>query len=381
MKKHTQKSWTGGAAVITVVLIFLALSSLITSASSRIVLGEASRSQSYSDSQERYRVAESAAEDVAYRLKKGFSVASSETVVVASTSALISSTLSGGVRRVGATSTSPRATRSLGLDLFRGEGSDFFYGIQAGSLGFSMSSNSTVTGNVYSNGTITGASGAEITGSASAVSTISSPDPVVTGASTPGSSVIPLPSLDIEYWKVQANIHDDPYVGDLTFSGGTPFALGPRKIVGNLVVTSNAQLTVTGPLYVTGTMTISSNADLFLDQSFGSDGTVILVDGTVTIESNADIHATDASPKGYILLASLSAGTAIDLNSNTASALLYAPNGTVVVNSNAHATSIAAEGILLNSNASITYDSGLENQTFTSGPSGGWRVQRWQETE
>ena len=61
MNFHTQ--YSRGAAVITVVMIFLALSILITGASSRLVIGEAERARTYTESTQSFATAESAAED------------------------------------------------------------------------------------------------------------------------------------------------------------------------------------------------------------------------------------------------------------------------------------------------------------------------------
>jgi len=35
----------------------------------------------------------------------------------------------------------------------------------------------------------------------------------------------------------------------------------------------------------------------------------------------------------------------------------------------------------LNNNVIITYDSGLADLNFSSGPSGGWNISSWQEVE
>ncbi|KKT91018.1 MAG: hypothetical protein UW93_C0014G0001, partial [Parcubacteria group bacterium GW2011_GWC1_45_13] len=38
-----------------------------------------------------------------------------------------------------------------------------------------------------------------------------------------------------------------------------------------------------------------------------------------------------------------------------------------------------AYGIILNNEAIITYESGLANVNFYSGPSGGWNIESWAE--
>ena len=256
----------------------------------------------------------------------------------------------------------------------------FRYAVQIGDLGLEMESNSIVTGNVYSNGNITGDSNSEIRGDASAVGTISSPRPTVTGVRTQGVAIQDLPQVDIAYWKARANINNNPFVGNLEYENG-PSTLGPRKIEGNLTLDSNASLTLTGPVHITGNFRMDSNSDLFLSEALSASTTVIVVSGNITFSSNAEVHSTQASPKGYILLLSESTrGTAIDINSNNPiDGAVYAQNGTVVIGSSAGVTSIAGRRIRLDSNATITYNFGLRSADFTGGPSSGAKIISWQE--
>jgi hypothetical protein len=243
-----------------------------------------------------------------------------------------------------------------------------------------MGSNSRIIGNIYSNGNITGDSNSEIQGDASAVGTISSPRPTVTGVRAEGVAPQDMPQVDIAYWKAQANINNNPFVGNLVYDHGSS-TLGPRKIEGDLTLDSNASLTLTGPVHVTGNFRMDSNSDLFLSESFSASTTVIVVGGSITFSSNSEVHSTTATPKGYILLLSESAsGTAIDLNSNNPiNGAVYAPNGTVRIGSNTGVTSIAGRRIRLDSNATITYNFGLRRADFTGGPSSGGQITSWQE--
>lgn len=371
-----------GQAAITTLIVLFGIVFLITANSASIVTNETKREGTFTNSQQSYFNAESAVEDVLYRVKKGYSVNSTESVIVGSSTVPVSITSTGGVETVAATGSIQNAERGVSATVFKGEGVDFFYGIQAGTTGITMNSNSTVTGNVFSNGSITGGSNASITGSALAVGSISTPNPSVTGTKTTAVTAAPFPNFDDVYWKAQANINSNPLVGDLNYNSNAVGSVGPRKIQGNVNIGSNAQVTLTGPLYITGNLNINSNGDLLIDNSFGTEGTVVVVDGTINIDSNAEVHTTNTTPKGYILLVSLSSGTAANLNSNaSAGALVLAPNGTVNVNSNAHAVAITAKGVTLNSNATITYDSGLSDANFSTGPSGGWQIQSWGESQ
>lgn len=258
----------------------------------------------------------------------------------------------------------------------------FHYAVQIGNEGIEMDANSTINGNVYSNGNITGSSHSTIDGDAYAVGTISSPYPTVDPPHTKhaGSAPSTMPSLDYSYWENQANINNDPNTGDLTVSSNQN--MGPKKIVGNLTINGGSTLTLTGPIWVTGNFTMDSHSTLKIDNGFGSSGTVMIVNGKININSNTNVYATDSDPKGYILMASTNTETdAIKLNSNVQDGICYALEGGITFESNAHATLVVAKRFHLNSNAVLDYDEGLIDASFTTGPGGGWTVKSgtWQE--
>ena len=73
--------------------------------------------------------------------------------------------------------------------------------------------------------------------------------------------------------------------------------------------------------------------------------------------------------------------SAITLSNNGGAVILYAANGTVNLGNNAGAKALNGKQINLSNNAVVIYDSGLANANFVNGPSGGWSISSWQETE
>jgi hypothetical protein len=370
------------ALLLTTVALFVATALSLTSVF--LFLNRANAAKNIAFSYESIYAAEAGVEDILLRYydttkKLPSSYPAALLVGTASASTTLREDFLGNVIL---TSEGDRLSRVRALRIYAspiGPGA-FHYAVQIGDLGLEMGSNSKVIGNVYSNGNITGDSNSEIRGDASAVGTISSPRPVVTGVRTEGVTPESLPQVDIAYWKARANINNDPFVGNLVYDHGSS-TLGPRKVEGNLTLGSNAGLTLTGPVHVTGNFTMDSNSDLFLSESFSASTTAIVVGGNITFSSNAEVHATTSIPKGYILLLSEStSGSAIDIDSNNPiDGAVYAPNGTVAIGSNADATSIAGRRIRLDSNATITYDFGLRRADFTGGPSSGGQIISWQE--
>jgi hypothetical protein len=72
---------------------------------------------------------------------------------------------------------------------------------------------------------------------------------------------------------------------------------------------------------------------------------------------------------------------AIDIANNAGTVILNAQNGYVRFSNNAGAKEATGYKIILDNNAYITYDSGLANVNFSSGPSGGWNIISWKEVE
>jgi hypothetical protein len=276
--------------------------------------------------------------------------------------------------------TNPKTVRKVRANLTAApddHGIAFHYGVQVGAGGLTMNSSSALFGGVYSNGKITGYSGAKINGDAYAVGTISSPTPSVTGQKKTGQPALPLPALDLDYWRNEANANNDPSAVGITLNSGS-HGLGPKRINGNLTL-NGATLKLTGPLYVTGDFSMNSSSTLNLDSSFGSSGTVIVVDGKITLTSSSTINSTSANPKGYIMLATPKTGSAaVELNSSSKGGVFYAPNGDIQINSSSDPVAIIGYSLTLNSSSDITWDVGLASSDFTSGPGGSWVLKEWQ---
>jgi len=190
---------------------------------------------------------------------------------------------------------------------------------------------------------------------------------------------MPISDQNIQDWKdagEAGGVHSGNYT--LNSSSGS---LGPKKITGNLIVTNNATLTVNGTLWVQGNMDVSNNAIIRLASGYGSSEGVIIVDGTVNLGNNSDFQGSGTSGSYVMVLSTSNSTSAITVGNNAGAVILYAANGTVNVSNNAGARSITGYRISLSNNAVITYDSGLANSTFSSGPSGSYNVSSWKETE
>lgn len=229
--------------------------------------------------------------------------------------------------------------------------------------------NSTITGDLY----------CQIGSSNSQACDTSRADP----------SPVPFPISDgnIAVWKEQAEIGGIT-TGDYVLNESTG-SLGPQKIEGNLTISNNSTLVITGTVWITGNFNISNNAQVNLDPGFGPNSAVMVVDGVVDISNNG-VFSGSGTAGSYLMVlttsdcpvgAGCNGADAIHVSNNAGTVILNAQKGTISFADNSGTKSVTAYKIHMWNNAVVTYDIGLANQNFTNGPSGGFEISSWSETE
>jgi len=379
-----------------------------------------------------YFAAESLAEDLAYRLKSGKQVASSESLALGAGSA--SAVVSTGINTQTITSsgTVQGLVRTVKVSLKLGTGIAFHYAIQSGAGGFALRNSSSITGNVYSGGPVSG-SGNMIYGSvvsagpsgivygihatssvyahtigSSAQATIIDKDAyyatakvntTVSGVSYPGSpdqptAALPISDSQISGWENDAasggTISSCDGSGNYTVSANT--TLGPKKIACNLIV-KGTTLTVTGPLWIVGNITTASNPTIKMAPGLGSQNVAIIADnpgnqsgsGVISISQGSTFQGS-GSAGSYVFMISQNnnaetGGTsdAIALGQSSSALVAYASHGQITLSQSAEANETTAYKIVLTQSANVIYDNGLPTTIFESGPSGGYAITGWSE--
>jgi len=273
--------------------------------------------------------------------------------------------------------TSPKSKRTIKTDVYVDSQSiGFGYAVQVGGDGVDMRNSSVINGTVYSNGNIVGSGSSTITGDAYAVGTISSPDPWVQGTPFPGATPQLLPPID------DATIKSDAEAGGTitcpcTFDSGVN-PMNTAKYVGDLTIQNTAQMVIySGPIWVTGNVIVKNTSSIKLDDSFGSLGTYLIADGKVSTDNSGAFIPTNANPKGYILVVTTSTlSDAITIQNTGVNAIFYALSGGALLQNQADVTSLVANSLLIQNNATLTYDTGLAGAQFTNSPGGAWVVKK-----
>lgn len=301
----------------------------------------------------------------------------------------------------------------------------FHYGIQSGQGGFELENSSTITGNVFSSGTVNGNSandilgdvvssgasgwiyGVHATGSAYAHTIGKSGNPTivdgdayyvtktattVTGISHPGSTdqtnvALPISDEQIADWETQAAAGGTATCsgGSYTISSGS-VTIGPLKIPCDLTVSNTAIVTIAGPIWVTGNITVQNSAQVKMAASLGATNVAIIADkpsdpnnsGIITVANTATFQNSGTSGSFVFLIsqnrsAENGGEIAAFTLSNSASALVaYAAHGYIPLANTVSLKEVTAYKIHLQNSANVTYDTGLPSSVFQSGVGGSW---------
>ncbi len=431
-RRNTQ----GGQAMITAVLLFMALGMITVGSTATIVVRDASLANNISKARDSFALAEAVHEDAVYRLKNAMDIDSTETLTIGGATATATVTNVLGGKQVVSEASKNSFRKRVTTTLAEGSGVSFFYGVQVGQGGFTLNNTSSVLGNLYANGPVIGTNsnyiygdvisagdtgsvtGVHATGSIYAKTvTDSIADNAIYyqsisssqahGSSCPNAYCYPDSALQptttfaitdeqIETWKDDAEAG-----GSVTCSGGSynissgNVTLGPKKIPCDLNISNSTNLYLTGPLWVSGTVQFSNNADIYVDASITGKTVPIIADkesnrttsSKINVSNNTVFHGNGTN--SYVLLVSQNNSSELGggesamtvSNSITGNVLLYAAHGLIDLSNSIQIKEVTAHHIRMSNSAQVVYESGLANLTFTAGPSGGYQISSWGETQ
>lgn len=210
----------------------------------------------------------------------------------------------------------------------------------------------------------------------SGTTTVAGTNVLITGTTTPNSSVVEMPPIEVP-----------PIVGvgGVTFNGaGNTIASGDHYF-DSILVGNNSQVVVTGPArIVVGDFRVNSGSSFMIDASAGPVELYVLND--FLLNSNTLMAATDFLPKNLeVLLLSdniIDPMVSVDLdvldfNSNAKLyGTIYAPEAFVDINSNFELFgSLVAKKVRLRSNSTVHYDESLATSKKDGDSS--WEIVCW----
>ncbi|TSC78226.1 MAG: Uncharacterized protein G01um101433_343, partial [Parcubacteria group bacterium Gr01-1014_33] len=171
--------------------------------------------------------------------------------------------------------------------------------------------------------------------------------------------------------------------GNYELSGSDIASLGPIKIPGTFTVRNSATLTVTGTIWVVGNMNFQNSSLVKLDSGYGGNSGILLSDEVVDIHNSANLLGSGTSGSYIMIISAKNAPTSqvMTIRNSSSGAIYYASQGRIRFQNNAGAKEATAYGFDFDNSSSITYESGLADVHFSSGPGGGYDVKYWREVK
>lgn len=208
-----------------------------------------------------------------------------------------------------------------------------------------------------------------------------------TSRSNPDTLPMPISQSNIDQWKSEAESGGSTSTINIGWAGGV---IGNKKITGNLTVSGGGTLLITGTVWVQGYITVSGGGKIKLSPSLGPNSAVILTDKYAQINGGGSFEGS-GTLGSYPVLVSTSLcpsttpctdnNSAISLSGGAGAVVLIAPFGKININGGSGARAVTADSIYISGGGVVTYETGLADLSFSSGPSGGWSIDSWKELE
>lgn len=410
----SKSSSQSGQAALFAVLLLATASLAIGAGFFGLAVREQQSSRTFIRSLQMYAAAESGVEDAFLRLRTGMEWQSELSLSVGGVDAQITiSDPVGGSQTILAQGNRQGLVRKAeAVANISSDNPLFAYGAQVGDGGLVMDNLSRVIGNVFSNGNITGSSGAviqgtvEVAGSGRHIEEVRVEGDVsadhceeadivgVLRANTEndcnygsfqalGAPAEPLPLPISSEWiqKRKDEAAAGGTSGTYALSGSSTASLGPRKIQGNLTISNSAQLALTGTVWVTGDVDIKNEALVKLASSYGSTSGVVITDGKITLQNNSVSQGSGQAGSYLMYLATESFDDAITIKNNAIADIVYTSQGTVVIENNEAIRQVTGYRAHLKNNATLTYEIGIQSPSFSNGTAGPSEITSWRETE
>lgn len=423
-----------GQVIILNTILFLAVSLILINGIAYPVISHYSATQSFINSKQTFILADSTLNEALYRIKNGKTITSPLSVTLSSSTAVATITNSAQGKSISVAESGNAYHRNLQMNLQAGTGVSFKYGVQSGQGGFNLSQSSSVTGNIFSAGSVMGGgntingnivsagpnglvSGINATGTVSAHTIQNSTvggdahysssttliSTTVTGTKYPDSTDIATTSLPISDLQISNWEQDAQAGGTATCSNGTyklfntTTTIGPIQIPCDLDI-KNSTVTITGPIWVQGNITLEVNPVINMDSSLGGSNVAIIADnptasstsGKITISSGATFNGSGTTGS-FVFMVSQNdsaekggSNKAIDMSQSSSNLVGYAAHGLITIsnggnNNNSQVKAATAYQINLFNSSKITYDTTLPNTVFQSGATGGYTQTEWNE--
>jgi hypothetical protein len=210
-------------------------------------------------------------------------------------------------------------------------------------------------------------------------------------SSDQATSSLPISDEQIDEWELAAANGGDVTCTDGVYTIDGNVTIGPKKIPCDLDVVDGI-VTLTGALWVTGNVDFTNTPTIRISPLYIDKTIPIIANGLDDVNGSTIIlrNATSFQGSGsnsYVLLisrnTSAEGGGEVDAiwagQSVSGEVLLYSPHGNITMENSVNLREVTGYKLTTRNTAKIVYKSGLANILFSSGPSGGYVPDSWQE--
>lgn len=410
-----------GQVMLIVVILFMSISLIVVSGIVSPTIRNIKIPSDLLKSKQSLFLSESGVMDAIYRIKNNLEISNEEILSIDDQITTTTIIEDGDTVSIDSISNYYNYFRNIQAKMVRGSSVSFYYGVQTGKGGFSMSGNSKINGSIYSGGPV---SGGTITGSVVSASTTGSISGVNVGVlgvgdahahtvlnsniqgslrckvgsgnnkvcdtsfTDPVPAEMPITAAQIAEWKDEVDASPQNVING-NYSPAGPVTLGPVKITGDLNVRST--ITMTGTIWVQGKLTFQNTSSkiVLATSTYEGKSGVIIVDKYAGFSGGSQILSTGI-PGSYVLLlvtsdcpvsSFCSGNNAISASGGAGSVVLAAPYGTVRFSGNSSAKEVIADTVIAGGSTIIDYEAGLADMIFLSGPAGEYSVVSFNEVQ
>lgn len=196
------------------------------------------------------------------------------------------------------------------------------------------------------------------------------------GSADPVAQPFPLSDGNIQDWENQA-ASLGVNTGNIT---NCPSSLAAGEYAGSITLPSNCTVTVGSPIWVTGNLSMTNSDIVKLNPSYGGSSGVVVVSNFVTINNSNHVQGTGTNGSYEILVSNYDSkddpyhNAAITFSNGGNTGIVYTNLGIIQIANNNDLTEITGWQLNLSNNVIVTYDQGLANAFFSSGPGGSFSV-------
>jgi Tfp pilus assembly protein PilX len=195
--------------------------------------------------------------------------------------------------------------------------------------------------------------------------------------SSPDLPALPLPVSDsnIAEWKALAD--DVIQTGDVNIQWPCTTTLEKKKYVGNVTIGGGCSIQIDTPVWITGNLSLGGGSSVKLKSSYGSSSGIIVVDGVTNLAGGSTLKGSGTAGSYMMVISTntnLVSPYAISINGGNSSSILYAPYGAIYLSGGSNLREASAYKVVMDGGAILTYETGVANPFFSSGPSGSFSV-------